>query len=67
MIENEIIENDYKIVTFKTTPKISTYLYAVAVGEYVGKNHTIKYELDNVKYQVPMTLYSRQSMSEYIN
>jgi len=48
------------LTRFATTPKISTYLYAVCAGPY----H--EYRFDDNPSGVPLGLYCRQSLKEYL-
>jgi aminopeptidase N len=52
---NEVLHKNYKIAHFETTPKISSYLYALCAGPY----HCID---DKSGYKVPLRIFMRQSL-----
>jgi aminopeptidase N len=49
---------DYKIIRFKRTPPLSTYLLFIGAGDYKAWHS----KADNI----PVTLYARQSMANYV-
>ncbi len=58
-LNHDISNKNYHIYNFETSPRISTYLYAICAGPY----HCIK----NEKYEskVPLRLFMRESLKNY--
>lgn len=64
VIHNELIysaktENDSTLTTFKTTPKISTYLFFLGAGPFV--------EWKDQAGKTPLYLYARKTLAKYVD
>ncbi len=57
-IESEEIIGEDKIISFRETEKLSTYLFHVSLGEYIHFEDKYK--------NIPLRVYLRKSMSKYI-
>lgn len=59
---NEEELKDFRVWKFNLTKPLSTYLYAIVAGPYFE----IKGSDYNFNFEVPMSLYCRESLAEHL-
>ncbi len=59
LILNETDQGDFRLTTFQSTPKLSTYLFFLGAGPFV--------EWKDQFEKTPLFLYSRKSLEKYVD